>query len=164
MPVPVGFESSLAERHAAALGRQLHLNTIMLAQRCSQEVDDICQQFGITHFQYVALFSLCVGVPEAEGKSMGALAEDLLSRGSDTTRLIDRMVKVGLVERFPNPTDRRGVLVRASAEGRRVFSDVAPRVQALHSVQWHALSADEVDLLDRLMKKVLWAEPANPPR
>lgn len=164
MPIPVAFESNSAERQAAALGRQIHLNTIMLAQRCSQQIDEICQPFGITHFQYVALFSLCVGVPESDGKSMGALAEDLLSRGSDTTRLIDRMVKVGLVERYPNPNDRRGVLVRASAEGRRVFSDVAPRIQALHSVQWHYLSDDEVETLDRLLRKALWSEPAAPPR
>lgn len=159
MPLPVAYEPDAQERQAAALGRQIHVNTIMLAQRCSQQVDAICQQFGITHFQYVALFSLCVGVQESEGKSMGALAEDLLSRGSDTTRLIDRMVKVGLVERYPNPSDRRGVLVRASAEGRKIFTDVAPRIQDLHRSQWHGLTAEEAETLDRLLKKTLWSEP-----
>lgn len=34
------------------------------------------------------------------------------------TNRIDRLAKKGLVERLPDPTDRRGVLVRLTAEGR----------------------------------------------
>lgn len=33
------------------------------------------------------------------------------------TNRIDRLAQKGLVERLPDPTDRRGVLVRLTAEG-----------------------------------------------
>jgi DNA-binding MarR family transcriptional regulator len=43
---------------------------------------------------------------------------------SNATGLIDRMEERGLVERFRVPTDRRIVVVRASAEGARIRDEI----------------------------------------
>lgn len=45
------------------------------------------------------------------------LTQTLVTSGTMTNR-IDRLAKKGLVERLPDPNDRRGVLVRLSPEGR----------------------------------------------
>src|SRR5919108_4904281 len=45
------------------------------------------------------------------------LTQTLVTSGTMTNR-IDRLAKNGLVERLPAPSDRRGVLVRLTAEGR----------------------------------------------
>ena len=45
------------------------------------------------------------------------LTQTLVTSGTMTNR-IDRLAKRGLVERLPDPSDRRGVLVRLTAEGR----------------------------------------------
>lgn len=45
------------------------------------------------------------------------LTQTLVTSGTMTNR-IDRLAKKGLVERLPDPNDRRGVLVRLSREGR----------------------------------------------
>jgi DNA-binding MarR family transcriptional regulator len=91
---------------------------------------------------------------------VGAVADGLLNRASDTTRLIDRLEKAGLAERLPNPTDRRSVLVRATAAGRRVFATITPRLQEFHRRQWSRLSASEVDVLHDLLAKALWGDDA----
>ncbi|MFM9444561.1 MarR family winged helix-turn-helix transcriptional regulator [Streptomyces acidiscabies] len=44
------------------------------------------------------------------------LTQTLVTSGTMTNR-IDRLTQKGLVERLPDPTDRRGVLVRLTAEG-----------------------------------------------
>jgi DNA-binding MarR family transcriptional regulator len=44
----------------------------------------------------------------------------MLSSGGMTKRL-DRMTEAGLIERRPDPTDRRGTLVRLTRKGRSVF-------------------------------------------
>ena len=46
------------------------------------------------------------------------LRETLVSSGTMTNR-VDRLAGRGLVERMPDPSDRRGVLVRLTADGRR---------------------------------------------
>ncbi|MBD0710750.1 MULTISPECIES: MarR family winged helix-turn-helix transcriptional regulator [unclassified Streptomyces] len=45
------------------------------------------------------------------------LTQTLVTSGTMTNR-IDRLTKKGLVERLPDPSDRRGVLVRLTPEGR----------------------------------------------
>jgi DNA-binding MarR family transcriptional regulator len=45
------------------------------------------------------------------------LTQTLVTSGTMTNR-IDRLAHKGLVERLPDPNDRRGVLVRLTAEGR----------------------------------------------
>ena len=84
------------------------------------------------------------------------MADGLLNRASDTTRLVDRLERAGLAERFPNPADRRGVLVRATAKGREVFAEITPAIQELHRTQWANLTTDETAQLDHLLLKALW--------
>lgn len=50
--------------------------------------------------------------------SPGALLTQTLVTSGTMTNRIDRLAKRGLVERLPDPSDRRGVLVRLTAEGR----------------------------------------------
>jgi DNA-binding MarR family transcriptional regulator len=150
--------SIVGEPRAVRVGRDVHINVLLLGNRGLEEVEAICQEDGITHAQYVALWTLCLaGDPDA-GIPVGAVADGLLNRASDTTRLIDRLERAGLVERLPNPDDRRGVLVRATSEGGRVFGRVTPKLQSLHRRQWANLTKDEVDDLNALLSKALWGD------
>ena len=148
------------EPAAVRRGRDVHINVLLLANRSLDQLEEICQADGITHQQYVALWTLCLADDPEAGVPMSAVADGLLNRASDTTRLIDRLEKAGLVERLPNPADRRSVLVRATVEGRRVFAVVTPKLQELHRRQWSNLSTDEVDTLRGLLAKALWGDAA----
>jgi DNA-binding MarR family transcriptional regulator len=144
------------EPKAVRVGRDVHVNTLLLANRGLDALDAICQEQGITHAQYVALWTLCLVEDPDAGLPIGSVTDGLLNRASDTTRLIDRMERAGLVERLPNPADRRSVLVRATTAGRRAFAAVTPKLQAFHQRQWSNLSAAEVDTLNALLAKALW--------
>src|SRR5690242_6190010 len=50
------------------------------------------------------------------------LRETLVTSGTMTNR-VDRLAARGLVERLPDPHDRRGVLVRLTPEGRATVDD-----------------------------------------
>ena len=59
------------------------------------------------------------------------------------TNLVDRLAAAGLVERRPNPSDRRGSLITLSTTGERVIADARARyATVLRSVQ----AATGVDL------------------
>jgi len=146
----------LREPRAVAVGRGVHLNVLLLADRNLDALERICAAEGITHQQYVALWTLCLADDAEEGVPMGAVADGLLNRASDTTRLVDRLERAGLAERRPNPADRRSVLVRATPAGERVFAAVTPTLQEFHRHQWANLSTDEIDTLNHLLAKALW--------
>ncbi len=72
------------------------------------------------------------------------LRETLVTSGTMTNR-VDRLAGRGLVERYPDPSDRRGVIVRLTGEGKAkvddafeallraeatLLADLAPRDQA----------------------------------
>lgn len=148
------------EPKAVRVARDVHVNVLLLANRGVTAMDEICGAHGITHQQYVALWTLCLADRPEAGLPMGAVADGLLNRASDITRLVDRLEKAGLAERLPNPADRRSVLVRATAEGQRVFAAVTPKLQAFHRRQFSNLSAGEVATLGGLLAKALWGDPA----
>jgi DNA-binding MarR family transcriptional regulator len=50
--------------------------------------------------------------------SPGQLVQETLVTSGTMTNRVDRLVRKGLVERLPDPTDRRGVKVRLTPEGR----------------------------------------------
>jgi DNA-binding MarR family transcriptional regulator len=154
------MSGAVAEPRAVAVGRDVHVNVLLLADRNLRELEEICGIEGVTHQQYVALWTLCLADDPDAGVPMGAVADGLLNRASDTTRLVDRLERAGLAERLPHPDDRRSVLVRATEEGHRVFAAVTPKLQAFHRRQWSNLSSDELSTLGRLVAKALWADPA----
>ena len=149
------------EPRAVRLGRDVHINVLLLANQNLEELEAICQPHGLSHAQYVALWTLCLHEDRGEGLPVGAVADGLLNRASDVTRLVDRLERSGLVERLPNPADRRSVLVRATTAGRDAFAAVTPALQDFHRRQWSHLSAAEVETLRVLLGKALWGDAAN---
>jgi DNA-binding MarR family transcriptional regulator len=145
----------LREPKAIRVGREVHVKVLLLANRSYLELDEICQRAGITHQQYVALWALCLADDPGAGIPTGAVADGSLNRASDATRLVDRMVRAGLAERIPHEHDRRSVLVRATAEGRRIFEQVTPDLQQFHRREWSNLSTAEVDMLNSLLSRAL---------
>src|SRR5690348_12234688 len=55
---------------------------------------------------------------QEEPLAVGALAERLGTGGPSASRMVDRLVNDGLVERWDDPDDRRRALVRLTARGR----------------------------------------------
>lgn len=144
------------EPRGVRLARDAHLNVLVAGNRFTDDMERVCRTEGISHAQYVALWVLCLAEDPEAGLPMRDLADGLLNRASDTTRLVDRLVAGGLAEREPDPDDRRVVLVRATADGLALFARLEPKVRALHAEQWRALSAKELAELNRLLGKALW--------
>ena len=78
----------------------------------------------------------------------------MLSSGGMTARL-DRLEKSGLIERLPNPADRRGTLVQLSAKGSDLINRALPAHSKNESRILSSLSAAEQDQFGALMAKLL---------
>lgn len=78
----------------------------------------------------------------------------LLSSGGLTKRL-DRLAEAGLLERRPDPSDRRGTLVRLTTRGRKLIDAALPDHVANEERLLAGLSAREQRTLDGLLRKLL---------
>ena len=81
----------------------------------------------------------------AKGCTMGALARSLGISLSAATGLVDRLVKHGLVERAPDPKDRRLVHLRPSAKGRRARQAFQREKKRRMIAALHGLSAKDLE-------------------
>jgi DNA-binding MarR family transcriptional regulator len=78
----------------------------------------------------------------------------MLSSGGMTKRL-DRLAEAGLVERRPDPADRRGILVRLTPHGKSVADRALENHVANEERLVRSLSPAERRALDDLLRKLL---------
>jgi DNA-binding MarR family transcriptional regulator len=81
------------------------------------------------------------------------LRETLVTSGTMTNR-VDRLEGRGLVERLPDPRDRRGVLVRLTARGRETVDGALAGLLELERPLLGALGDEERDQLAGLLRKL----------
>ena len=151
-------EAAAKESRAVRLGRLAHLNVLIASDRFRDEVEEHCQAEGITRAQYAVLWVLCLA-DAPDGVTTGALADGLVTRQPDVTRLVDRLVRAGLAERKPSPTDRRVVLVAATPAARDLFARLTPVIASYHEQQWSNLTQTELRTFHELLAKALWGTP-----
>jgi DNA-binding MarR family transcriptional regulator len=88
-----------------------------LGDALASHMDRFFRDYGITTLQFNVMRILYVHDPEGEGLPSGSFAARLLRRVPDVPRLIDRLIKAGLLERVRSDDDRRVVRVRLTAKG-----------------------------------------------
>lgn len=77
-----------------------------------------------------------------------------LTSGTISVR-VDRLAKRGIVSRQADPDDKRGQLIRLTADGLRLFDEIAPRHLANEDRLLSSLTSDERATLAQLLRKLL---------
>jgi DNA-binding MarR family transcriptional regulator len=95
---------------------------------------------------------------------MSELAEMALISRSAATRLVDKIEEAGYVERHVCPTDRRGMVVSLTPEGRKVQERAAPIV--LRQLQNHFgryLDQEQAEAMAQNFERILEGEGVRIP-
>ena len=135
--------------------REAFLLCRLLAGRLAQEVDAICRTEGLSEPQYAVLWVVGLSA-EPEGIPVGSIGDGLINATADVSRIVDRLEAAGLVARHRSITDRRVVLVRATAAGSQVFARATSKIKALHRAQFAALGDGGLDDLRTLLNATFW--------
>ena len=85
----------------------------------------------------------------------GEIADRMVSRDPDITRLVDRLSARGLVDRVRGQRDRRVVEVGITAEGRAVLRDLDVHVDRMPKAMLGRLGPRKLAQLARLLEHVL---------
>lgn len=102
-----------------------------------QQVGDRhAQRLGLTHVQHHVLLSLRAH-PHPAGPRIADVARALAIASPSAVELIARMATAGLLQRMPDPSDRRATRLRLTAFGERVLHQLGenhlPRLRELTS-------------------------------
>ena len=107
---------------------------------------------GLTPVQFLILGWL------DEPRSMGSLGECMGMDASTVTGSIDRLEEEGLVERRPDPADRRVRLIHITTDGAEFRDRVHRRIGARSPVA-DRLTVDEIGTMVELMRKAVDGSP-----
>jgi DNA-binding MarR family transcriptional regulator len=119
---------------------------------------EVFAPFGITFGEYEVLAALVrSGKPHRLTPSQltGAM---VLSSGAMTNR-IDKLERAALVERLPDPKDRRGTLVALTGRGRQVVDEALGEHLANEERLIGGLTPTDRRQLEKLLRKLLVSEP-----
>ena len=90
------------------------------------------------------------------------LRASMMVTSATTTHRLDKLEQRGLVERLPDPTDRRGVLVALTAAGLRLVDDAVVDHLATEEALLATIDAAERRRLAGLLRTLLGSTPVPP--
>lgn len=88
------------------------------------------------------------------GLKMNALSRLMMVTGGNITSIVDQLVKEGLVERLPEPADRRAFRIRLTRAGDRAFAEMAREHEQWVVELFEGLTRREHEDLLRLLAKL----------
>lgn len=128
--------------------------TLLLEQaqrRVSRALDRALGEVGASAEQWRVLDHLA----DEQGRPIGELAQLLGMNPPTMTKLIDRMVGAGLVQRIVDAEDNRRVLVVITDAGLDLYGKLSTRASAFHEGLAETLSAREAVQLSRLLGQLV---------
>src|SRR5215472_4262842 len=145
-PVPLGREEAV------------YLNIQRTAESLAWKLTELLKPSGITATQYNVLRILRSA--GSCGLACGEIADRMVTRDSDVTRLLDRMERTGLVTRCREQRDRRVVSTCITAEGARLLQQLDEPVAELMERLLGDLGERRLktlsDLLDLARQRASW--------
>ena len=120
-------------------------------------------EHGLDAWEFDVLAALRRAGPPYELSPGQLVAETLVTSGTMTTR-VDRLIERDLVERRPDPKDRRGVLVRLTPPGREVVDGAMGTLLEHEHTLVGALTARERESLPAVLRRLLVAAAGHATR
>ncbi|HSN44099.1 MAG TPA: MarR family transcriptional regulator [Propionibacteriaceae bacterium] len=120
---------------------------LRLSRTLRIEFAHACEPLGLNPHQVRALYVIA----GSDGARLNVLAERLRVAPRSATDVVDALEAKGLVERTPDPDDRRATLVRLTPEGATLHEQAHRIRESVHEQAFSVLSSAEQAELRRLL-------------
>jgi DNA-binding MarR family transcriptional regulator len=135
-----------------SLEQAVFLNIQKVADLLMSEVAQALRPVELSPTQYNVLRILRAAGPD--GLPCGQIGERMLTREPDMTRLLDRLEKRKLIERWRDTADRRVVRGRIAPGGLSLLQGLDEKISALHRDQLGHLGKSKLRELADLLENV----------
>jgi len=140
--------------------RAVEVEAFLMLQRAawatSDEPSRLIRAHGITPHQFnvLKILQVCGG----EGVSCSGISDRMITRDSDVTRLLDKLVRDGYAKRQRSSEDRRIVLASLTEKGQELIDKMHGPLIALHHECFEVLGKSGCEQLIALLNKLCGME------
>ena len=141
------------DKHSPVLPRHLSFgwNVAVIAAGLSERLDGELRSVGLSINHWPTLFALW----EQDGLTQSELTNRCNTAHYTTTRLLDSLEMLELVERRPHPTSRRSHMVYLTDKGRGLEEKAVAKAKEVNKEFLSALSQDEQKQLSEILLKII---------
>src|SRR5687768_10152694 len=130
---------------------RLTINLVIVARRWRSLLDERLRLIGQSSARMEALAAI-INSPALSAQV--DIARRLRIEGPTMTRMLDTLEADGLVERLPDPSDRRTKQLRLTEQGEKVLEDIFAIADELRDRLLDGLPADKVDELNAFLMQL----------
>jgi DNA-binding MarR family transcriptional regulator len=134
-------------------GHEAILSLMAAAFTVRDKLNSICQKKNSSIVQYNILRILKGVYPL--GYSRSEISSRMLERAPDITRIIDRMVKNGLVERIKSQQDMRQSIAKITDKGSALLVELNTLIQAYQKDFQKKVSKNQCEILSTICNEIL---------
>jgi DNA-binding MarR family transcriptional regulator len=138
----------LQQRRFHSIADEAVVSLMVAAEHIDQAVAPIWERHGVTADQYNVLRILRGVYPG--GHPRNEVARRMIHRAPDVTRMLDRLVRRGVVARLRNADDRRESVATITKAGLALLDRIDPEVLAAQKAITAALTEPKLQQLVRL--------------
>ena len=151
----MALENEINQRRFRNEYQKAILNILYTNNWLFEKIGIIFDEWDVTPRQFNILRIL-----RGEGKPLSTLQirQRMLDKMSDTSRIVDRLIKKGMVRKTPNAEDRRLVDVVITPRGKKLLEKIDPLENEMDKLLSH-LTLEEASTLNNLLDKLRNAMP-----
>lgn len=121
------------------------------ARLFAREMDEALRPFGLMSGQLPVIFALADGKPQPQRELVRLAAVEQ----STMAKTLARMERDGLIQRTPDPNDRRSALISLSSSAADRLPDISAAVAAINARSHMHLTVENGELLLNLLRQVI---------
>ena len=132
--------------------KKLVLNIIVTANYIQESLTEVLKQFELSSQQFNVLRIL--RGQNGNPANLGTIQERMVSRMSNTTRLVDKLIQKGLAERMICPSNRRKVEIRITEAGLALLTEIDPLIINLEESISANINEEELKFLNQKLNAI----------
>jgi DNA-binding MarR family transcriptional regulator len=144
-----GRQSENRRRRAGGPEEAAFLDLLRTADMLARGPAQVLKTADLSATQYNVL-RILRGAPE--GLTCGEIANRMITRDPDVTRLLDRLEKRALISRYRETKDRRTVISQITPDGLKLLTRLDEPVQSAHRKQLGHLGRERLRTLAELLR------------
>lgn len=147
----MGFEEDIKQTKKISDYQKGIANLVLTYNHVITQLEAFIGEYDLTLPQFNILRILRGQYPQPSTNNL--IKERIIHRNSDVTRIVDRLISKGLVDRTGCCDDRRKVDILISEEGMRILNEIDTRIGEIERLL-SGLDTQEIVAFNKLLDKI----------